>query len=193
MTKFSVKWRLSDLPSPSANAPTVFSCFSCGGGSSMGYKRAGFRVIGNLEEDIRAFAVRETYPDALYDLDVLDGSPPCTTFSVAGLREKVWGKTKKFAEGQAEQRLDDLFFEFIAVKICWDNEVAPTLLNSGCRHIRAYDKSFLSNQDLISCSTFPSDYLNYSDSHIQFLTGMCVPPNLAAHIATEIRNQWLRH
>ena len=28
---------------------SVFSCFSCGGGSSMGYKLAGYDVVGNCE------------------------------------------------------------------------------------------------------------------------------------------------
>ncbi len=36
----------------------VFSCFSCGGGSSFGYKLAGFDVIGNLEIDKK---INETY------------------------------------------------------------------------------------------------------------------------------------
>ena len=48
----------------------------------------------------------------VYDLDVLDGSPPCSTFSFAGKREKGWGKEKIFAEGQALQTLDDLVFVY---------------------------------------------------------------------------------
>lgn len=47
-------------------------------------------------------------PEELFSLDILDGSPPCTTFSMAGQREKTWGKKKKFREGQTEQTLDDL-------------------------------------------------------------------------------------
>ena len=31
------------------------------------------------------------------------------------MRDRDWGKSKKFSEGQAHQRLDDLFFEFIAL------------------------------------------------------------------------------
>lgn len=54
-------------------------------------------------------------PDELYDLDILDGSPPCSSFSVSGNREKDWGKKKHFREGQAEQVLDDLFFDYIAL------------------------------------------------------------------------------
>ena len=131
---FSWKWELKDLEHMQSHDHTVFSCFSCGGGSSMGYKRAGYEVIGNCEIDektnqqyranlkpkfsyccdIRDF-LDIGLPKALYNLDILDGSPPCTTFSMAGDREKTWTKEKRFAEGQKTQRLDDLSFEFIKV------------------------------------------------------------------------------
>lgn len=99
----------------------------------MGYKLAGFDVLGCNEidpkmieaykvnhnpkyaflEPIQTFKLREDFPQELYDLDILDGSPPCSSFSMAGNREKDWGKEKKFREGQAEQILDNLFFDFI--------------------------------------------------------------------------------
>ena len=65
--------------------------------------------------DIRAFneIPNNELPQELFNLDILDGSPPCTTFSMAGKREKTWGKKKKFREGQKEQTLDDLSFVFI--------------------------------------------------------------------------------
>lgn len=126
-------WHFKDYPK--SNGLKVFSCFACGGGSTMGYKLAGFDVIGCLEidkrmndiylanhtpkfnyiMDIRDFnnLPNNELPKELFDLDILDGSPPCTTFSMAGLREKTWGKTKKFREGQKTQTLDDLSFIFI--------------------------------------------------------------------------------
>lgn len=130
---FTWDWRLSELPTPGKDAPKVFSTFACGGGSSMGYKRAGFNVLGcceidpkinavykrnlhprfNYVMDLRDFNKLEDLPEELLNLDVLDGSPPCSTFSMAGDREKAWGKQKKFAEGQKLQRLDDLFFTFL--------------------------------------------------------------------------------
>lgn len=126
-------WSLQDLKKVNKNGYKAFTCFSCGGGSSMGYKLAGYEVIGNCEIDdkINAMYVKNHHPkynfkmgvqdlvklkdipEELFDLDVLDGSPPCSTFSLAGDREKNWGKEKKFREGQAKQVLDDLFFEFI--------------------------------------------------------------------------------
>ena len=127
------KWYLKDLNKVEKNGCKVFSCFSCGGGSSMGYKLSGYEVIGNCEidkdtnemyklnhnpkysfnMDIRQFLNLNEYPDELYNLDVLDGSPPCTSFSTAGVRERDWGKQKRFTEGSQLQRLDDLFFPFI--------------------------------------------------------------------------------
>lgn len=95
----------------------------------MGYKLAGFDVIGCNEidpkmmkcyienhnpqytflEDIRDLVRRNNLPEELYNLDILDGSPPCSTFSMSGLREDAWGKEKKFKEGQKTQVLDTLF------------------------------------------------------------------------------------
>lgn len=99
----------------------------------MGYKLAGYEHFGGVEidpkvaaiykanhnpkhlfiEDIRAFNKRNDLPEELYNLDLLDGSPPCSSFSMAGNREKDWGKKKQFREGQEYQRLDDLVFEYV--------------------------------------------------------------------------------
>ena len=126
-------WSLKDLENIKKNGYKVFSCFACGGGSSMGYKLAGYEVIGDCEIDkkinelylknfnpkynycmgIQEMNKLKEFPKELYNLDILDGSPPCSTFSLAGERDKNWGKKKKFREGQASQILDDLFFEFI--------------------------------------------------------------------------------
>ena len=138
MHLFPYKWYLKDgYPSNNIqpNNYNVFGTFICGGGSTMGYKLAGFNHLGGVEidpkiakvyqlnhkpkhlflEDIREFVKRSDIPDELYNLDLLDGSPPCSSFSMAGNSEKDWGKKKVFKEGQAEQVLDDLFFEYIAL------------------------------------------------------------------------------
>lgn len=128
------KWTFADYPKEK-NGLKVFSCFACGGGSTMGYKLAGCDVLGcceidpkmneiyvknhnpkyNFLMDIREFnkLPNDKIPPELFNLDILDGSPPCTTFSMAGKREESWGKKKKFREGQVEQTLDDLSFVFI--------------------------------------------------------------------------------
>lgn len=135
--RFPWKWWLKDLAAVPQNGLKVFSCFACGGGSSMGYKLAGYEVLGNCEIDPKIAAVYKAnlhpkysfvmdvreflqlpdkeIPAELFALDVLDGSPPCSTFSMAGQREDAWGKEKQFAEGQKLQRLDDLFFTFIDI------------------------------------------------------------------------------
>ncbi len=100
----------------------------------MGYKLAGFDVIGHNEIDSKVAAVyranhtpRHSYvasirdldtssmPSDMFTLDILDGSPPCSSFSCQGSGSNDWGKEKRFAEGQVLQRLDDLFFPFISL------------------------------------------------------------------------------
>lgn len=130
--RFNYNWKLSETKF-TKDKGKVFSCFACGGGSSFGYKLAGFDVIGHndidkkmievykanhnpkysFHESITTFAKRKDLPKELYELDILDGSPPCSSFSMAGNREKDWGKEKKFREGQEKQVLDTLFFDFI--------------------------------------------------------------------------------
>jgi DNA (cytosine-5)-methyltransferase 1 len=134
---FPYRWNLAD-GYPAKNIElhnkTVFSTFSCGGGSSMGYKLAGYKVLAanDIDNQMRNVYIRnhhpkyyvfgdvrslltKNYPEAFYNLDVLDGSPPCSTFSISGDREKAWGVEKQFREGQSVQTLDDLFFDFIAL------------------------------------------------------------------------------
>ena len=43
--KINYEWTLKDA-NFTKNKGKVFSCFACGGGSTMGYKLAGFDVIG---------------------------------------------------------------------------------------------------------------------------------------------------
>lgn len=116
------------------NGFCVASTFSGGGGSSLGYRMAGYKVlyanefIDSARETYRANCREHTYLDGrdirevtgldilakigkgVGDLDVLDGSPPCCCFSTAGSREGGWGKVKKYSD--KAQRSDDLFFEY---------------------------------------------------------------------------------
>lgn len=126
-------WSIREIEDVKPNGCTVFSVFSCGGGSSMGYKLAGYDVIGHCDidkpiaemymknnhplysfnMDIRDFLLLKDLPEELFNLDILDGSPPCSVFSIAGKREDDWGRAKRFREGQKKQTLDDLFFKYI--------------------------------------------------------------------------------
>lgn len=132
MDKPDCAWSIAELDTVTSNGLKVMSTFACGGGSSMGYKLAGCNVIAandidpemawhykrNLNPEhyflcpIRDLLTTDLPPE-LFDLDILDGSPPCSTFSTAGSREKSWGKDKHFREGQAKQVLSDLFFDYL--------------------------------------------------------------------------------
>lgn len=115
------------------NNYTAVSTFSGAGGSSLGMSMAGFRVL-RAHEFIDAAAdtytannpntpvdrrdIRNVTADDLLakiglapgELDLLEGSPPCASFSTAGKRHEGWGKVKSYSDGA--QRSDDLFFEF---------------------------------------------------------------------------------
>lgn len=126
------KWKLKDA-NFTKDKWKVFSCFSCWWWSTMWYKLAWFDVIWCNEidpkiidiyiknhspkhaynESIVDFKDRDDLPKELYDLDILDWSPPCSSFSMAWNREKDWWKEKKFREWQECQVLDTLFFDFI--------------------------------------------------------------------------------
>lgn len=124
---------IADLP---WNGFTAVSTFSGCGGSCLGYRMAGFRVlwasefIPEAQETYRANHpetildtrdIRRVSPEDILDatglgpgqLDLFDGSPPCASFSTAGKRESGWGKVKKYSD--TEQRTDDLFFEYARI------------------------------------------------------------------------------
>ena len=118
------------------NGFTVASTFSGCGGSSLGYKMAGFKVAW-ASEFIKAAqqTYRDNHTDTILDtrdirnvqpdeilsalgmesgqLDLLDGSPPCASFSLSGNREDSWGLVKAYSD--TKQRTDDLFFEFVRI------------------------------------------------------------------------------
>jgi len=101
--------------------PTVVSLFAGCGGSSLGYKQAGFDVRLAVEWDTGAANVyRRNFPGANVfegdiadltakealrlttlepgELDVLDGSPPCQGFSTAGHRKFSDSRNRLFEE-----------------------------------------------------------------------------------------------
>ena len=150
----------------------VISTFAGGGGSSTGYRLAGGKVLvinEFVEEAARTYA--ENYPDTIIlsgdikelsgkdfldaadvgvgEIDILDGSPPCSAFSVSGSLshniheeehidlwgnvtiEKVpgkhsdgWSKTKNYSDGKKVENIEDLFFEFLRVA----EEIKPKVI-----------------------------------------------------------------
>lgn len=136
------------------------STFSGCGGSSLGLKMAGFDVryasefIASAAATYRLNAskstrldtrdIRKTRPEDVLracgvkkgELDLLDGSPPCSSFSTASAHKGVdnYVKPKRYSDG-VWQRVDDLFFEFTRIlrgvkpKV-FVAENVPGLLNS---------------------------------------------------------------
>ena len=141
-------YTVKDVKKASAeNKFSVISCFAGGGGSSTGYRLAGGKILlinEFVEEAISSY--KKNYPDTpvLVDdikkysgqdfldkvklkegeLDILDGSPPCSAFSVAGKREKGWDKTKNYSDGKTVENIEDLFLDFIRVA----KEIKPKVI-----------------------------------------------------------------
>ena len=131
----------------------VISTFAGGGGSSTGYKLAGGKIL-CVNEFVKEAQTtyKENYPDTpilpddikeltgqdLLDaagvkageVDILDGSPPCSAFSMAGAvvqgggHTKGFGKTKKYSDGKKVENIEDLFFEFLRVA----EEIKPKVI-----------------------------------------------------------------
>ena len=168
-----IPYKLQDVKDASAqNKFTVISTFAGGGGSSTGYRLAGGKVLcinEFVEEAVKTY--RENYPEThilpgdikelngkdfleaaglqVGEVDILDGSPPCSAFSVAGklshnANEEVkidlfgnetvhkvsgkhsdgWGQSKNYSDGKMVENIEDLFFEFLRVA----NEIKPKII-----------------------------------------------------------------
>ena len=166
-------YNLKDVHDASAQEKfKVISTFAGGGGSSTGYRLAGGKVLvinEFVEEAVNTY--RENYPDThilpgdikqlsgqdfldaagvgVGEIDILDGSPPCSAFSVAGKLshnsveeeridlygnvtiEKVsgkhsdgWGQSKNYSDGKIVENIEDLFFEFLRVA----DEIKPKVI-----------------------------------------------------------------
>lgn len=166
-------YKLQDVyDASSQNKFSVISTFAGGGGSSTGYRLAGGKIlcINEFVEEAQN-TYRENYSDTpilpgdikelsgkdfldvagigVGELDILDGSPPCSAFSVAGKLshniheeehidlwgnvtvEKVsgkhsdgWGQTKNYSDGKTVENIEDLFFEFLRVA----EEIKPKVI-----------------------------------------------------------------
>ena len=110
---------------------TVVSTFAGGGGSSTGYRLAGGKILcvnEFVKEAINTY--KENYPNTPImsddiktltaedfskygEIDILDGSPPCSAFSVSGAmvqgkHSKGWGQTKSYSDGKKIENIEDL-------------------------------------------------------------------------------------
>ena len=132
----------------------------------MGYKMSGCNVTGFCEVDqkmaknyllnmnvelpfimpIQNLKENDDLIKKIGEVDILDGSPPCSTFSLAGNREKDWGKKRVFKEGDYKQVLDTLFFDFIDLaeklspKVIIAENVKGMLAGNAKKYVRAVVK-----------------------------------------------------
>jgi DNA (cytosine-5)-methyltransferase 1 len=116
------------------NGFNTVSLFSGCGGSCLGFEMAGFKPLFASEfipeaqttyrlnhEDVHLDTrdIRLLQPQDIFDaigtdqIDVLEGSPPCSSFSLSGKKDKGWGDVSLYSD--KKQRTDDLFFEFIRI------------------------------------------------------------------------------
>lgn len=75
-------------------------------------------------------------------------------------------------------------------QILQDNKVAQTITSGGMFY-RFYDKGKCTDEDFRNIQSFPQDY-DFNGNSAHYVCGMSVPPNMMAHIATEVYNQWIK-
>ena len=130
-------YTLQDVYDAEAQAKfNVISTFAGGGGSSTGYRLAGGKIlmVNEFVEEAQN-TYRENYPSTIIspddikqlsgkdfldatglqvgELDILDGSPPCSAFSVAGKlshstdgkHSDGWGQTKNYSDGKMVENI----------------------------------------------------------------------------------------
>jgi DNA (cytosine-5)-methyltransferase 1 len=116
------------------NGLVAVGSFSGCGGSSTGLKMAGYSIPYVIEfVDAAADTYEANWPETFVDrrdirviqpeeilekiglergeLDLYEGSPPCASFSAAGMRERGWGTEKKYSD--VRQQTDDLFDHYV--------------------------------------------------------------------------------
>lgn len=126
---------MKDIEAIPWNGFNVVSTFSGGGGSCLGYRMAGYKVLyANEFVEEAQNTYRKNHPDVFLDtrdirtvsadeilniinmkpgeIDLFDGSPPCCAFSLSGKREKTWGQERAYSDGKVQQ-IENLFYEYI--------------------------------------------------------------------------------
>jgi DNA (cytosine-5)-methyltransferase 1 len=173
------------------NSYKVVSLFSGCGGSSLGYKLAGFEVLlANEFIDIAADTYQANFPNTIVlrddirkltgeiilnkinlkvgELDLLDGSPPCQAFSTAGKREKKWNKIVKYSE--TKQRTDDLLFEYARIlkeikpKVFVCENVSGLAIGNAKTIFRNITELYCSTGYQVECRLLNAKYFNVAQN-----------------------------
>jgi DNA (cytosine-5)-methyltransferase 1 len=69
-------------------------------------------------------------------------------------------------------------------EIVWDSELLMTI-TANCTIMRGAEKTYISDQDIISASTFPQDY-DFCEQRVAYVCGMSVPPIMIKRIVTRL-------
>ena len=141
------QYTLDDLHKNSARKEFDYiTFFAGGGGSSCAYKLAGGDVkYMNEFQQIHVDTYLANFPNTVheckdikevtgksimemtgiqkYELDILDGSPPCPPFSMAGSKREGWNQ-EKVAYGMKQQNIEDLTWEQIRIA----EEIMPKVI-----------------------------------------------------------------
>ena len=141
------QYTLDDLYKNSARKEFDYiTFFAGGGGSSCAYKLAGGDVkYMNEFQQIHVDTYLANFPNTVHEckdikevtgkdilemtglqkgeLDIMDGSPPCPPFSMAGSKREGWNK-EKVAYGMKQTNIEDLTWEMIRIA----EEVMPKVI-----------------------------------------------------------------
>ena len=141
------QYTLKDLEQNSAKKEFDYNTFFAGGGgSSCAYKLAGGNVkYMNEFQQIHVDTYLANFPNTIHEckdikevtgkdilemtglkkgeLDIMDGSPPCPPFSMAGSKREGWNK-EKIAYGMKQTNIEDLTWEMIRIA----EEVMPKVI-----------------------------------------------------------------
>lgn len=128
---------MADVRATARNGYRIVSTFSGCGGSCLGFEMEGFAVLmasgfipaaadtyeanhpgvpvdrGDIRH-LTAEQILSTTGLKRGELDVLEGSPPCASFSMSGKRAQHWGQVRAYSS--TRQRTDDLFYEYARIR-----------------------------------------------------------------------------
>jgi len=196
------RYTLQDtLDSEKRSLFNVLSTFAGGGGSSTGYRLAGGKILAVNEFVPEAQnTYKENYPDTtivpgdikkltgtflmeqagikVSELDILDGSPPCSAFSMAGsvshgegrTHADAFGKTKKYSDIEGVENVEDLFFEFLRVakdikpKVIIGENVAGLTMGEAKTYFHKIQNTFEAIGYLIVAKVLDSSYFGVPQS-----------------------------
>lgn len=178
------KWTFKDYPKEK-NGIKVFSCFACGGGSTMGYKLAGCDVVGCCEIDLDSMDMNFNYEPVTYG-EIKHGKlrPISETSKFYNIAKAANDKDKSIADTRMRLGEKGSAFQTYYIR---DDMIMPTQ-RAKPDIIDLSEIAYVSKETIISAQTFPQDYnfINDSYANIGYVCGMSVPPIMIKRIVTRL-------